>query len=64
MYDLGNNIASPFYHDLHIAQMQALYRVTKIRTFYKYQEKFTMYKSNKFYKKKAFIKKALQKIIE
>ena len=47
-YDLGNwtryglfphprpNIASPFYHELHIAQMHAMYKLTKIAIFLDY----------------------------
>lgn len=64
MYDLGGRIASPFYHDLHIAQMQALAMIFENRSFRSFQKKFERYRKNPFKKLKALIVKANQKIKE
>ncbi len=63
-YDSEKRIASPFYHELHIAQLKVLYDLTKIDVFKVYSEKFDKYNNNMFYKMKAFIFKAIQKIKE
>lgn len=63
-YDLGSKIASPFYHDLHIAQLNALYDITNIDLFKDYADRFEKYSKNKFFRIKAFIVKAIQKIKE
>ena len=63
-YDLDKKIASPFYHNLHIAQLDALYAITNDSEFLQYHEKFTMYNRRFLNKAYAFIKKAFQKIIE
>lgn len=64
MYDLGGTITSPFYHDLHIAQLEALSRVFNKPIFNEYREKFDQYRKKSINKKKAFVKKAIQKIME
>lgn len=64
MYDLDGRIASPFYHKLHIAQLEALYLTTSDEIFLKYQKKFIKYKNNPFKRLRAFVKKANQKIKE
>ena len=64
LYDLGGMITSPFYHNLHIAQMEAMYMITKNSVFLNYQEKFRNYSNKWFNEKRAFIIKALQKIKE
>ncbi len=64
MYDLGGLLTSPFYHDLHIAQLQALYITFNIDIFEKYQNKFIEYKKNCIKKNLAFMLKAVQKIKE
>lgn len=64
MYDSKGKISSPFYHNLHIAQMQALFDVTGKKIFYDYGEKFSNYQKNVLYANKAFIRKAFQKITE
>lgn len=64
MYDLGGKIASPFYHNLHIAQMQAMYKLTGMEVFQKYAQVWKKQQNNKCYKALAFIKKAIQKIKE
>lgn len=64
MYDLGGHIASPFYHDLHIAQLHVLADLTKKEIFGEYEMKFIKYKSSFFKRTRAFMKKAMQKIKE
>ncbi len=64
LYDLGKHIASPFYHNLHIAQMQALYEITNKEEFKVFANRWEIYQ-NKFTNKfRAFIVKAYQKIIQ
>lgn len=64
MYDLGGRIASPFYHDLHIHQLEALYKITENETILEYINRFKKYSNNQFDKSYAFILKAIQKILE
>lgn len=64
LYDLDNTITSPFYHNLHIAQMHALYIATGNEVFAYYEKRWSGQKNNAFKRKRAFIKKAFQKIIE
>ena len=64
IYSADGKIASPFYHDLHIVQMQALYAMTQDSMFLEYAERWTTYKKSFCKSKKAFIKKAFQKIRE
>ena len=63
-YDLGDIITSPFYHNLHIAQMQAMYRLTGERTFDEYAKLWKKQLDNPFNRSLAFVVKAYQKIIE
>lgn len=64
MYSLDGLIASPFYHNLHIAQMQAMYQLTGNSIFDKYAKQWTRQQKNILCKGMAFIKKSLQKIFE
>lgn len=64
LYSLDGKITSPFYHNLHIAQMHALHLATKKDIFKDYEEKWIRYKKSWLGRKRAFIKKAWQKIIE
>lgn len=64
MYDVAGKIASPFYHSLHIAQLEVLYMVTDNRIFEEYATIFKKYNSSWKKQKKAFVNKALQKILE
>lgn len=64
IYSRDGKIASPFYHDLHIAQMQALYAMTHNKLFLECSERWTAYKKNFWKSKKAFVKKVFQKIRE
>lgn len=63
-YDNVGNIASPFYHDLHISQLQALYYQTGNDVMLRYMDKFSQYTKVFWYKKIAFFLKAWQKIKE
>lgn len=63
-YDINKKIASPFYHNLHIAQMQAMYILTQSEIYSLYCNKFNNYQKKGAYKSLAFIQKAYQKIIE
>lgn len=64
MYDLGGKITSPFYHKLHIAQMEALYIVTKDDVFFVKKKQWREYINSKYCYVRAFITKAFQKIRE
>lgn len=64
MYDIDKMITSPFYHDLHIAQLKVLYDLFGIEDFKKYYTKWTYYKTKRLYKTKAFMVKAYQKLTE
>ena len=64
MYDEGGRIASPFYHRLHIAQMQAMYQLTQHTVFSDYAQRWTDNDKNLIFKMSAFCIKAWQKIIE
>ena len=64
MYNLDGLIASPFYHNLHIAQMQAMFHLTAIPIFDEYAKKWIRQQKNPICKSFAFVKKACQKIIE
>ena len=63
-YDLAGKIASPFYHNLHIAQMQAMFILTGNEVFHEYALKWERQQKNMFCKSMAFVIKALQKLIE
>lgn len=64
MYEDGMRICSPFYHKLHIAQLNVMCSLTKNNIYKIYAERFENYQHNGFYRKKAFIKKALQKVFK
>lgn len=64
MYSEDGLIASPFYHNLHIAQMLAMYQLTGINLFEEYAQRWIRQKNNYFCKILAFVKKSIQKIIE
>ena len=63
-YDLKGKLASPFYHNLHIAQMQAMYQLTGHVVFKQYAERWAKQQKNPFCKSTAFLKKAFQKLAE
>ena len=63
-YDLSNRLTSPFYHRLHIAQMQAMFQLTDIAIFDEYANLWTRQLDNPINKWRAFFVKASQKILE
>ena len=63
-YDVSGRIASPFYHNLHVAQMQAMYVLTGKHIFKEYAERWDKQQKNIFCKAFAFVKKATQKLLE
>lgn len=64
MYSLDGLIASPFYHNLHVAQMEAMYDLTGKSIFKEYADTWRRQQRNIVCISRAFIKKALQKIAE
>ena len=64
LYDLERRIASPAYHQLHIAQLRAMADLTSDARFGSKAGKYEAYLSKPFNKKKAIAKKALQKLAE
>lgn len=64
LYDLDKHLASPFYHNLHIAQMQALYCLTNMIEFDYYAKEWQNYQQTKSNKIKAFVVKSFQKILQ
>ena len=63
-YDIDKKIASPFYHNLHIAQMEALKQITRNIVFERCEIEWRKYQKNFWKRSRAFLKKALQKIFE
>lgn len=64
MYEDGMRISSPFYHKLHIAQLNIMYELTGKDVYKTYADKFEKYQSNKIYKNIAFVRKTMQKIFK
>lgn len=56
-------IASPFYHNLHIAQLMVLYEFSSIEEFNIVAQSLIKYQKNPFKKIRAFVKKSFQKVI-
>lgn len=63
-YEDGKRICSPFYHKLHIAQLKAMYDLFEDDIYKKYADKWDTYQNSFWKPKKAFVKKALQKVFE
>lgn len=63
-YDLEGRIASPFYHNLHIAQMQVMYRLTGDDLYNDIASIWIKQQRNFIYLTIAFIKKSIQKLRE
>jgi len=61
-YDLEGNVASRFYHSLHIEQLNVLHNLFGKDTFRNYSEIWNQYNESFFKPKRAFVKKALQKM--
>lgn len=64
MYEDGHRISSPFYHKLHVAQLNVMYDLTGKEVYKLYADKWHRYEKNWLYRKIAFVKKAWQKILE
>ena len=63
-YDIEKRIASPFYHKLHIAQLRVMHDLYEDEIYKEYADKWEKYQKSFWKPKKAFVKKALQKIFE
>ena len=64
LYDLDGKITSPFYHKLHIAQLSVMADAFDHPIFKEYAEKWAKYEKSFWNPKRAFVKKAIQKILE
>ena len=64
MYEDGKRICSPFYHDLHIAQLNVMYDLFGDAVYKDYARKWDGYRRNFWNPKRAFVKKAWQKVME
>ena len=63
-YDQCGHLSSPFYHKLHIAQLNVLYDLFGIEKFKLISNKWKLYLHNRFKMSKAIIVKVWQKIRE
>lgn len=63
-YDIDQKIASPFYHQVHIAQLRVLSELTNNKTFTEFADKWEGYASKRKNRRKAFWRKARQKLSE
>ena len=63
-YDDGNRICSPFYHKLHIAQLRAMHDLFGDEIYKEYADKWKAYQKSFWKPKRAFVKKAYQKVFE
>ena len=63
-YENGKRISSPFYHKLHIAQLNVMYKLTGKNIYNVYAEKWTKYQSRRLNRMLAFVIKAKQKVVE
>jgi heparosan-N-sulfate-glucuronate 5-epimerase len=57
-------LASPFYHRLHVSQLEALRRVATEKTLDRTQEQWTGYERNRIYRSWAVVRKGIQKLRE
>jgi hypothetical protein len=63
-YDQCGHLSSPFYHKLHIAQLDVLYDLFEIGKFKSISDKWKLYLHDRFKMNKAIILKVWQKIRE
>lgn len=61
-YNQEKALASPFYHDLHISQLEALFMVSGDSIIREYIEKWKGYKKNTYKRSYAFMLKVYQKL--
>ena len=64
IYDMEKRIASPFYHNLHIAQAEALFLATGDTIYDEYAKRWKKFQKSKIKYMRAFVKKAMQKVTE
>lgn len=64
LYDMSNRITSPFYHKLHLAQLEVMFDITSEPVFEEYYKKWSECYQSFWGSKKAFLKKAVQKLME
>ena len=65
-YDLTGRVASPYYHEVHIAQLTAL-AVTfpqYAETMSRFRQRFETYSLSRLYRSKALMQKAMQKVFD
>lgn len=63
-YEDGKRICSPFYHKLHVAQLNAMYDLFGDEIYKEYADKWDKYQKSFWNPKIAFVKKAVQKVFE
>jgi len=63
-YNMEGMITSLFYHNLHIAQLNVLYNIFELEELKNYYIKWIKYRDNWFNSKRAFVLKAVQKLLE
>lgn len=61
-YDQTGRVASPAYHQLHIALLKVMGDITGMEEFYTYSAKWKCYEDNRVYRLRAVIKKIYQKL--
>ena len=66
LYELSETLlpmlASPFYHSLHITQLQVMYRLTGLPVFRKYAERWDSYRNSLWRRRAALVGKAVFKL--
>ena len=63
-YEDGKRICSPFYHKLHIAQLTVMHDLFGEQIYKDYADRWETYQSSFWKPKRAFVKKAIQKVFE
>lgn len=63
-YDMSRRMTSPFYHRLHIAQLTVMHDLTGRDIYDEYAKKWQKYADSFFKPKRAFVRKACQKLTE
>ena len=67
LYDLApvslRNVASPFYHQLHLVQLDVMSRLTGLAEFDRIRQRWTRYQSSGFCRHRAFWAKVMFKLI-
>ena len=58
-YDDGKRVSSPFYHELHIAQLTAMYDLFGDNIYKEFADKWKRYQNSFWKRTRAFIKKEM-----